>query len=145
MFPAHSLLELLARRKAAAMELQQHLAGVDRLSLSQYTERRARGELTVEQAYAYSLRRKREAQVSFVWFVLADAIGAAQGQRVAALLCLAGALFFLAVLVDSELALWRLRGGVGGLATLMRRPGWWHGLFDGERFGLRLSTVQVKA
>jgi hypothetical protein len=145
MFPAHPLIELLARRKAAALELQQHLAGIERLSLSQYAERRTRGELTVEQAYAYSLKRKREAQVSFLWFVLADAIGVAQGQRVAALLCLVGALFFLAVLVDSELALWRLRGNVGGLAQLMRTPGWWRELFDGERFGLRLNAVQVKA
>jgi hypothetical protein len=145
MFSAHPLIELMARRKAAALELQQHLAGVGRLSLSQYTERRARGEVTVEQAYAYTLKRKREAQVSFAWFALADAIGLAQGQRVAALLCVLGAIFFLAVLVDSELALWRLRGGVGGLAQLARTRGWWHGLFDGERFGLRLNTVQVKA
>jgi hypothetical protein len=144
MSPFHPLVDLLARHKAASQDLQQHLAGVDRLSLSEFTARRARGELRAEQSYAFSLRRKRGAQVSFLWFVLADAIGLIQGQRVAALLCLVGALFFLAVIVDCELSLWRLRGGAGGLAHFVRTPGWWHALFDGERLGLRLNAVQVK-
>lgn len=141
----HSIRDLFARRKAAAEQLQQYLAGIDHLPLSEFAVRRAHGDLTAEQAYAYSLRRKREGQMGFLWFFGADALGVLQGMHIAALLCLAGALFYLAVLIDSELTLWRLRGGVGGLAQLMRTRGWWRELFDGERLGLRLHAVQVKA
>lgn len=141
----HSLRDLLARRKAATQDLRQHLAGVEKLPFSEFIARRARGELTFEQSYAFSLRRKRDAQVSFLGLLAVDALGFFQGQHVAALLCLAGTLFYLAVLIDSELTLWRLRGGVGGLVQLTHTPGWWRELFDGERLGLRLSAVHVKA
>lgn len=145
MSPVHSIRDLLTRRKAAREQLKQYLAGIESMPLSEFIVRRARGELSAEQAYAFSLNRKREAQASFVFFLVADALGVLQGMHIAALLCLVGALFYLAVLIDSELSLWRLRGGVGGLAQLMRTPGWWRELYEGERFGLRLHAIQVKA